>query len=125
MRRRTTSRATLIASFSACAVPLGVGVSTIRVEFDHLDVPVAIAGQRNGLREFAHPLDRGIDLRRIAHHERQRPAGGRDVADVDLGIAAKLGRDRILHRLEPRLQRVRLRPPRAAGGCRRRGRGRG
>ncbi len=32
MRRRTTSRATLIASFSACVVPLGVGVRTIRVE---------------------------------------------------------------------------------------------
>ena len=32
MRRRTTSRATLIASFSALTVPLGVGVRTTRVE---------------------------------------------------------------------------------------------
>ena len=54
MRRRTTSRATLIASFSAWAVPLGVGVSTMRVEIDDLHVPVAVAGQRHRLGQVAH-----------------------------------------------------------------------
>ena len=125
MRRRTTSRATPIASFSACAVPLGVGVRTIARRIDDLHVPVAIAGERDRLGELAHPLDRGVDLGRIADHEGQPPAGGRNVADVDARVAAQLGRNRILHRLEPLLLRVALNRPRAAGGCRRQGRGRG
>ena len=78
----------------------------MRVEFDHLHVPVAVSGQRDRPGERAHPLDRGIDLGRIADQEGQPAAGGRDVADVDARIAAKLGRDRIFHRREALLLRV-------------------
>ena len=108
MRRRTTSRATPIASFSACAVPLGVGVSTMRVESTTCTSQSRLPVSAERLGELAQPLDRGVDLGRIADQERQPPAGRRNVADVDARIAAKLGRDLVLLGLEPLLQRVAL-----------------
>ena len=50
------------------------------------------------------PLDRGVELGRIANDEAQPPAGGRHVADLDARLAAaKLGRDLLFHRLQPLL----------------------
>ena len=74
--------------------------STTCTSQSRLPVSATRLGQR------AHPLDRGIDLGRVADQERQAPAGRRNVADVDARIAAKLGRDRIFLRLQPLLQRV-------------------
>ena len=106
MRRRTTSRATPMASLSALAVRLGVGVRTNPRGIDDLDIPVAAAGERNGLRQVPHPLDGCIDLRGITHQEGKPSTGGRDVTDLDAWVATKLGRTESSIALQPLLQRV-------------------
>ena len=78
----------------------------MRVEFDDLHVPIAVAGQLERLGERAHALDRGVHLRRIADHERKPPAGRRKITDVDPGIAPQLRRNFVLLALEPLLQRI-------------------
>ena len=51
-----------------------------------------VSADRLGQR--AHPLDRGVELGRVADHEAQPPAGGRNIADLDPRLAAaKLGGD--------------------------------
>ena len=88
--------------------PLGVGVSTTRVESTTLTSQSRLPVSCTGWLSLRMPLDRRVDLGRVAHHERQLAAGRRDIADVDPRVAAKLGRNLVLLGLQPLLQRIAL-----------------
>ena len=147
MRRRTTSRATPIASFSACAVPLGVGVSTTRVESTTCTSQSRLPVSATRLGQRAQPLDRGVDLGRVADHEatagrrrsrcrrcrsagrgeaRSRPSPPSPAAAASARRAASASSSRWLPpaRSRPRLILVLRKPLRPAAGiaaCRRAG----
>ena len=91
---------------------------------DHRTSQSRVPVSADRLGQGAHALDRRVELVGSRTMNDSRPPAGRNVADLDARVAAKLGRDLSSIACKRCLARRRHRL-RAADGCRRRGRDQG